>query len=182
MPEYTLIVRDIISGNKEVVVHSILLSGIYEQYPKDFFESKVEGVANRATLRQNLQEKLHRSEISTEILDYIIAEWCQGIKEHYKRRFVLPLELPYTQPSVTQNPIEVNTHRASTYQNVTQYTDVTQLRTNVVDVKRADGIHSVTNKQEVDKQNDKSATPSQPVQETESQISSRAATDKWSFD
>ncbi|MBO3460168.1 hypothetical protein G7B40_000295 [Aetokthonos hydrillicola Thurmond2011] len=171
MTEYTLIIRDIMSGNKEVEVHSILLSGIYEQYPKDFFESKVEGSVNRETLRRNLQEKLHRPEISTDILEYIITQWCQGIKEHYKRRFVLPLELLYTQPRVVP--------RSPTYKNVKQHPSVTSLPTNVRDVKTADSIHPVTtNKQELDQQNAKSGTPPQTVPEP--QIRSRAATDAWS--
>ncbi|BAY27517.1 hypothetical protein NIES2100_73420 [Calothrix sp. NIES-2100] len=173
MPEYTLIIRDILAGNKEVVVDSIVLSGLYEQHPKDFFESQtVVGLANREILRKNLQEKLYRSEISADILEYIIAEWCQGIKEHYKRRFMLPLEIPYTQSSIVANPIETKTP---------QHTEIPNPNIKVVDRKKS-GISSLTKKQELEKQDTKSENTSQSVQETEPQISSRAATDKWSID
>ncbi|MBD2195246.1 MULTISPECIES: hypothetical protein [Calothrix] len=173
MPEYTLIIRDILAGNKEVIIDSIVLSGLYEQHPQDFFASQTAvGLANRERLRQNLQEKLARSAIGNEILDYIIAEWCQGIKEHYKRRFILAVEISYSQSSAVNSQISSNNPQQIN-------TSVSNIK--VVDRKKAK-TSSAMQKPEVDKQDNNSTSASESATETEAQISSRAATDKWSLD
>jgi hypothetical protein len=182
MAEYTLIIRDSFSGNREILVHSVCLTGIFEQHPKDYFESKTVGATNREALHKSLQEKLNRPKISTDILDHIIHEWCNGIK-FYKRNFILSLELPYTQTSTTPNVREIHN---SPVPNQTKTPPATASMTNsptkLVDVKRS-GINSHhTNKQEENKQDTKSTTSSQPIEEKELPISSYSATDKFILD
>ncbi len=94
MTEYTLIIKDLLSGNKEVTVQSIDLSPIYDMYPEDYFASKI-GRANREALRKNIEQKLFRDEINSQNLDYIISKWIADIKMGRKRT-VLPLDLPLT--------------------------------------------------------------------------------------
>ena len=101
MAEYTLIIKDLLSGNKEVTVQSINLSPIYDMYPEDYFASKI-GIANRETLRKNIEQKLFRDEINSQNLDSIISKWITDIKMGRKRT-VIPLDLPLSNQASSAN-------------------------------------------------------------------------------
>jgi len=93
MTEYTIIVKIPNAGNKEVS-YSVNLTGLYEDYPGDYFRSK----ENRQRLCQDIQKECFRT-ISDENLDQIVAKWISDIKSGF-RRTTIALDLPPESPAI----------------------------------------------------------------------------------
>jgi hypothetical protein len=74
MSNYTLTIRIPQAGNKEVQ-YSLDLTGIYENYPEDYFRKP----ENSLLIREKLQSDSAR-EISQPILDLMLAKWIADIK------------------------------------------------------------------------------------------------------
>lgn len=74
MSNYTLTIRIPQAGNKEIQ-YSLDLTGLYENYPEDYFRKP----ENSLLVHEKLQSDSAR-EISQPILDLMLAKWIADIK------------------------------------------------------------------------------------------------------
>ncbi|MBE9259242.1 MULTISPECIES: hypothetical protein [Aphanizomenonaceae] len=101
MSEYTLIVRILQAGNKEIS-YSITLSTLYESYPEDYFRQE----NNRSLISQTIEQQLARM-LTSENLTAIISNWIADIKVG-RHRTIVTLDLPIDASVPIQPVIPIN--------------------------------------------------------------------------
>ena len=101
MSEYTLVVRIVQAGNKEIS-YSINLSTLYESYPEDYFRQEHHRFLISTTLEQQSARML-----TSENLTAIISNWIADIKVG-RHRTIITLDLPLDAPVPIQPVIPIN--------------------------------------------------------------------------
>lgn len=97
MPEFKMVLIISNDNNKEVP-YTVNLTGIYEDYPEDYFRIDENCIKMQAALQEKAERKVDKFHIKP-----ILNKWISEIKEG-KRRTTIRLDLPAEPPELIPDP------------------------------------------------------------------------------
>lgn len=97
MPEFKVVLIISNDNNKEVP-YSVNLTGVYEDYPEDYFRIDENRIKMQAALQEKAERKVDKFQITP-----ILNKWIGEIKEG-RRRTTIRIDLPAEPPELIPDP------------------------------------------------------------------------------